>query len=68
MTLPTRAKAASRALSKAAKTPTGGSLGSAQLDWLETLLLGLNVVSYDAGVATTAALDNYRVCAPDAVP
>ncbi len=50
------------------QTPTGGSLGSVQLHWPDTLLLGLSTVSYHADVATTAALDDFRVCAPDAVP
>lgn len=50
------------------QTPTGGSLGSVQLQWPSTLFLGANTVSYDAQVATTASLDDFRVCAPDAVP
>ena len=49
-------------------TPTGGSGGSIELDWPETLLLGMNVVSYDAGLATTASMDDFRVCAPEALP
>ena len=45
-------------------TPSGGSGGSVQLSWDDTLLVGANVVSYHPTVTTTAAFDDFRVCEP----